>query len=291
MLATCSHVNWYWSQTRDERLGLFSTRTSDHLVWLNLQWIGDDQVTTIPSDQLAQVFVEVADTLVDEFDLIDFLQRVTTHTSELVSARACGLLLADHRGRLQVMAASDERAEMLELFQVQADEGPCQDCYRYGQAVVNTDLERAHDRWPKFAPRAVAAGYKAVHAFPMRLRGQVIGAMNMFGTHTGSMDEADVRVVQALADVATIGILQERTIARGELVTEQLQSALNTRIVVEQAKGALAQLHGTTPDEAFIILRTYCRGRGLRLSVVAQAVVTDPDSFPDLTRPLTDRAD
>jgi len=240
-------------------------------------------MTTIASDRLAQVFVEVADTLVDEFDLIEFLQRVATHTSDLVAARACGLLLADHRGRLQLMAASDEGAEMLELFQVQALEGPCQDCYREGEPMINADLEHAQDRWPRFAPMAVAAGFKSVHAFPMRLRGQVIGALNMFGTETGLMDDADARVVQALADIATIGLLQERAITRGEVLTEQLQSALNSRIVVEQAKGALAQIHGGTPDDAFTRLRDYCRAHGLRLGEVAYSVTTDPGSLPELT--------
>lgn len=242
-------------------------------------------MTRIASERLAEVLVDVADTLVDEFDLIEFMQRVTTHTSELVDARACGLMLADHRGRLQLIAASDEQAEMLELFQAQAEEGPCQDCYHEGQPVINTDLQDAHDRWPRFAPKAVAAGYRSVHAFPMRLRGQVIGALNMFGTDTGEMDDADVRVVQALADIATIGLLQERAIARAELVTEQLQAALNSRIVIEQAKGGLAQIHGGSTDEAFNRLRSYCRARGLRLGAVAYAIVTDPDSVPELTRP------
>lgn len=245
-------------------------------------------MTTIASDRLAQVLVEVADTLVDEFDLIEFLQRVTTHASDLVAARVCGLMLADHRGRLQLMAASDERAEMLELFQVQAEEGPCQDCYRTGVPVITTDLQHAADRWPQFAPHAFAAGFQAIHAFPMRLRGQVIGALNMFGTHPSPMGDADIRVVQALADIATIGLLQERAIARGELLTEQLQSALNSRIVVEQAKGALAQLHGGSPDDAFVRLRTYCRQHGLRLSAVAYTITTDPDSLPDLTHASAD---
>ena len=229
---------------------------------------------TIESDQLAEVFVEVADTFVDGFDLIEFLQRVTTHTSDLVAARASGLMLADHRGRLQLMAASDERAEMLELFQVQALEGPCQDCYLQGQPVINADLRHAQDRWPQFAPRAVAAGFKSVHAFHMRLRGQVIGALNMFGTQAGEMDATDVRVIQALADIATIGLLQERAITRGEILTEQLQTALNSRIVIEQAKGALAQIHGGTPDEAFDRLRAYCRAHSLRLSAVVYSVTT-----------------
>lgn len=264
---------------------MFPTDATHRPVRFSVPVEGTTSMTTIAADRLAQVLVEVADTLVDEFDLIDFLQRVTTHASNLVAARICGLMLADHHGRLQLMAASDERAEMLELFQVQANEGPCQDCYRDGEPVIVTDLQQAQDRWPEFAPQAVEAGFQAVHAFPMRLRGQVIGALNMFGTAAGSMDEADVRVVQALADIATIGLLQERAITRGELLAEQLQSALNSRIVMEQAKGVLAQLHGESPDDGYVRLRAYCRARGLRLGVVAYTVVTNPLSLPELTRP------
>lgn len=240
-------------------------------------------MTNITSDRLAEVLVEVADTLVDEFDLMEFLQRVTTHASRLVAARVCGLMLADHHGRLQLTAASDERAEMLELFQVQAEEGPCQDCFRMGEPVIVTDLRAAEDRWPQFAPQAVAAGFQAVHAFPMRLRGQVIGALNMFGVQPGPMTDSDVRVVQALADIATISLLQERAVTRAELVTEQLQSALNSRIVIEQAKGFLAQVHHESPDEGFARMRSYCRRHGLRLSEVAFRVTTDPGSLPELT--------
>lgn len=151
----------------------------------------------ISVEQLAEVFVEMADTLVDDFDIIEFLQGVTRHTSELAPATAAGLLLADHRGRLQLMAASDEQARMVELFQVQAVEGPCQDCYRPGSPVVNADLSTAGGRWPQFAPRAVEAGFRSVHAFPLRLRRQVIGALNLFGSEPTHMEAADVRVVQA----------------------------------------------------------------------------------------------
>lgn len=239
----------------------------------------------ISADRLAEVFVEVADTLVDEFDLIEFLQKLATHTSQLFEARAAGLLLADHRGRLQVMAASDERSEMLELFQVQAREGPCQDCFTQGAAVINADLTQASDRWPTFAPRAVAAGYRSVHAFPLRLRKQTLGALNLFGTDTGRMTDIDIRVVQALADVATIGMLQQRAIQRGDDLTDQLQGALNTRIAIEQAKGMLAQIHATTPDLAFELLRAYCRRNSVKLSDVALQVVTDSTSVQDLMRP------
>lgn len=239
----------------------------------------------IAAERLVEMFVEVADTLVDDFDLIEFLQKLATHTSELFDARAAGLLLADHRGRLQVMAASDERSGMLELFQVQAREGPCQDCFSRGEAVVNADLTQAHDRWPTFAPRAVAAGYRSVHAFPLRLRNQTYGALNLFGTELGRMESADAKIVQALADVATISLLQQRAIQRGDELTEQLQGALNTRIVIEQAKGMIAQTHAITPDDAFNMLRAYCRRNNVRLSDVADRVITDPTSVDSLMNP------
>jgi transcriptional regulator with GAF, ATPase, and Fis domain len=241
-------------------------------------------MTTVPTARIAEVFVKVADTLVDEFDLIEFLEMVTTHTSEMTSASAAGLLLADHHDRLQVMAATSEEARLVELFQVQADEGPCQDCFRQGHPVVNADLNTAADRWPRFAPRAVEAGFRSVHAFPLRLRRDVIGALNLFGTRSGDIAPDDARVVQALADVATIGLLQERALRRGELLTEQLQGALNTRTIIEQAKGVLAQIHGETPDLAFERLRTWSRSHSRRLSDVARAVVTDPTSVGELVR-------
>jgi transcriptional regulator with GAF, ATPase, and Fis domain len=240
-------------------------------------------MSALPAQKVAAVFVEFADTLVEEFDLIEFLQMVTARASDLFGASAAGLLLADPQGTLQFMAASDERAELLELFQVQSHEGPCQDCFRDGVAVINSDLAHAVDRWPNFAPRATAAGFLSVHAFPMRLRREVIGALNLFGTDAGDMDPADARTVQALADVATIGLLQERAVRRGEVLTEQLQGALNSRIVIEQAKGALAQMHSCSVDQAFDLLRSYSRSQRLGLSEVARGVVTDPQAFPGLT--------
>lgn len=239
-------------------------------------------MTMVPAARVAEVFVEVADTLVDEFDLIEFLQMVTAHSSELVGAASAGLLLVDPQGRLQLMAASDERAKMLELFQIQAHEGPCQDCFRRGAAVINADLRGADTQWPRFAPLAVKAGFRSVHAFPLRLRKRVIGALNLFGTDLGQMEQQEVRIVQALADIATIGLLQERAIRRGEVLTEQLQAALNGRIVIEQAKGVLAQMHGCSTDEAFTKLRAYARRNRLRLGDVARDIATDPSSIEGL---------
>ncbi len=240
-------------------------------------------MATVSPERLAEVFVEVADTLVDDFDLIEFLQMLTTRTAELIGVPAVGLLLADAHGHLQVMAASDEATRLLELFQVQIREGPCLDAYATQTPVINADLRTAADRWPTFAPQATALGFRSVHALPLRLRAKVIGALNLFGTQAGGLEPGDVKIVQALADVATIGLLQERAIHQGEILTQQLQHALTSRVIIEQAKGALARAHDIDVDRAFELLRRYARHHNFQLVDVARAVVTDPDSIPDLT--------
>jgi GAF domain-containing protein len=234
-------------------------------------------MTTVSAQRLAAIFVEVADTMVDEFDLIDFLHLLTHRAASLVDAASVGILLADARGQLQFMAGSDENVKLLELFQLQSQEGPCLEAFRTAQAVINVDLDSAAGRWPKFAPRATEAGFQSVHAFPLRLRQQVIGALNVFGAAKGgTFGETDVPIMQALADVASIGLIQERTVRRGELLTEQLQGALNSRIVIEQAKGAVAQARGVSPDEAFVLLRTFARTHNRRLTEVAHSVLSNP---------------
>jgi AmiR/NasT family two-component response regulator len=246
---------------------------------------GPAAMTAVSANRVARVFVEVADTLVDEFDLIAFFQMLTARIADVLDASPVGLLIADRRGRLEFMAASDETVEHLELFQAQNQEGPCLDAYRRGQAVVNEDLRLAVDRWPSFAPRAVAAGYRSVHAFPMRLRAERIGALNVFSTSVGGrLEGGDVQVVQALADVASIGLLQERAIRRGEILSEQLQGALNSRIIVEQAKGALAQAGGITVDEAFERIRSYSRNTNQRLVDIARVIVTDRSALSTIFR-------
>jgi GAF domain-containing protein len=237
----------------------------------------------IAVEQLAEVFVQVADTLVEDFDIIDFLETVTDRTARMSGAAAAGLLLADPHGQLRFMAASEGSARALELFQIQSDEGPCMDCYHTGAPVINSNLTQADGRWPLFAPHAVAAGFRAVHAFPLRHRDTVIGAMNLFSHDVGDLEPSDVQVIQALAHVATIGLLQERAIRNGQILTEQLQGALNSRISVEQAKGALARIHGVDVDAAFTLMRSYARRHHHRLTDVALAVVTDPTRHPELT--------
>lgn len=227
----------------------------------------------IPGTQLTDVFVEMADTLVDDFDTVDFMQVLTERCVQLLGIAAAGLLLTDGRGQLQVVAASSGRTRLLELFQLQNSEGPCVDCFTTGQPVSVVDLSTAR-RWPRFAPAAVEAGFAAVHALPMRLRTEVIGALNLFDNKTGALDNATLRIGQALADVATIGLLQNRAIQRRDVLTEQLQAALNSRITIEQAKGVLAERLHLDVDEAFTVLRRTARNSNRRLSDLARAIVS-----------------
>jgi GAF domain-containing protein len=170
------------------------------------------------------------------------------------------------------VAASSEAARLLELFQLQSDQGPCLDCFRSGRPVTATDLS-ADQRWPRFAAAAGQAGFSAVQAVPMRLRDQVIGALNLFRAAPGTFDPENVRIGQALADVATIGLLHERGMRRSDTLNEQLQAALNSRVVIEQAKGKLAERFGLDMHQAFSVLRDHARSRNLRLSDLARAFV------------------
>jgi GAF domain-containing protein len=232
--------------------------------------------------KLADVFVEMADTLVDDFDVIDFLHVLTERCVQLLGISAAGLLLTDQRDTLQVVAASSERTRLLELFQLQTDQGPCVDCFRTGQPVSVADLPSA-GRWPRFTAAAAEVGFAAVHAVPMRLRTEVIGALNFFDTHPGALDEGQLRIGQALADVATIGLLQQRAIRRREALTEQLQTALNSRVLIEQANGVLAERLHLDVAEAFTLLRGGARSRNRRLSELAQAVVDGSEQIPPAT--------
>jgi GAF domain-containing protein len=229
--------------------------------------------------QLADVFVEMADTLVDDFDVIDFLHVLTERCVQLLGVSAAGLLLTDQQGALQVVAASSERTRLLELFQLQTDQGPCVDCFRSGKPVSVTNLPTA-GRWPRFTAAAAEVGFAAVHALPMRLRDEVIGALNLFDTDPGPVDGGTLRIGQALADVATIGLLHQRAILRRDVLTEQLQTALNSRVLIEQAKGVLAERLHVDLAEAFTMLRSNARSRNRRLSDLAQAVVDGTVQLP-----------
>ena len=238
-------------------------------------------------EKLADVFVDVADTLVADFDLIEFLHGVAHHAADITGGAAAGVLLSSHDGTLHHIGASSEDARLLELFQIQNSEGPCFDSLRTGEPVVAPDLALAGDRWPSFAPRAVELGLASVYAFPMRLRERVIGGLNVFLIQRRELEAEAVRVLQALADVATIALIQERAVSRAEVVTEQLQSALQSRIIVEQAKGAIARTYDITVDEAFVLLREHARSSRRRLTDVAHEIVTSASGPGVLRRPST----
>lgn len=224
-------------------------------------------------DLIADTFVGIVDSLVDDFDIIDMLTGLTDGCVKLGLATASGILLADDQHNLRVMAASSERAHLLELFQLQNDEGPCLEAFSTGEPVVHLDLADAFDRWPTFAPEAVRAGFSSVRAFPLRLRTSAIGAMNLFSAERGAIGEPGKHLAQALADVASIAILQDQMIRRSDLRAGELQHALDSRVAIEQAKGMLSERANVDMDEAFAMLRTYARSARRHLTEVALQLV------------------
>ena len=222
---------------------------------------------------LARALVELAGTLVAGFDVVELLTLLADRCVQVLDIAAAGLMLAGPDGDLRVMASSSEAMRVLELFELQANDGPCPDCYLSGKPVVNQDLATVNGRWPRFAPEALAAGFRSVRALPMRLRGSVIGALNLFRAEAGEMCEADVDAAQALADVATIAILQHRASLEAQVVNQLRQHALNSRIVIEQAKGVVAEREGLDMGQAFMALRNHARNHNLRLVVLAEDVI------------------
>ena len=233
---------------------------------------------------LVEAFVRLADTLVADYDVIELFHGLCADCVTLLEVDAAGLLLTDQRESLRVVSASSEQAHLIELFQIQSQQGPCLDCFRSSEVVRAGDLS-TEPRWPRFSARARDHGFAAVHALPMRLRGQTIGALNLFHRTPLVMSDSDLNVGQALADVATIAILSDRNTRERELLTEQLQAALTSRIVIEQAKGILAERGGIGLDEAFARLRQHARRTNQRLSELARGVVTGTYDTATLLRP------
>src|SRR5215218_4961281 len=240
----------------------------------------------VREQRLAEVFVELADTLVEEFDVVDFLQTLTERCVELVDTDAAGLMLDDQRGNLRVIAYTDEPARVLELFELQKAEGPCLDCFATGEVIANVDLT-TRSRWPKFTEAALASGFAYSHALPLRLRRQVVGALNLFTVERRALTEEHLAVAQGMADIATISLLHERALRDQFVLAEQLQTALHSRIVIEQAKGVLSARAAISVSEAFRRLRTHARRTGEQLTTVAEAVVTGSLDHGDL-QPVRD---
>jgi GAF domain-containing protein len=230
-------------------------------------------VAVLKESLLARTLVELADTLVDDFDVVDLLSLLADRCVETLDVAAAGIVLASPDGRLRVLASTSEAMRLLELLELQADEGPCLDCFRTGQPVGNAELTSARSRWPRFAAEALEAGFHSVQALPLRLRGTIIGALNLLHTDAVEGGRADAEVAQAFADVATIAILQHRAVREAQVLNEQLSRALNSRIVIEQAKGVLAEREALDVQQAFERLRRHARNHNIRLADLASDVV------------------
>ncbi len=222
---------------------------------------------------LHAAFIEFADTFVDDYDVVEFLHRLAGRCVELVDADEAGILLADRNGSLQYVASSSERMRLIELFQLQHDQGPCVEAYRSGTAVHSAIEDGADTRWPEFAPHARALGFHSVSAIPMRLRTDTIGALNLFSVGVAPLSAEDQEVARALADIATIGILQERALNDGRILSTQLQGALESRVVIEQAKGFIAEHNQVSVDTAFDLLRGYARSHHRLLRQTADDII------------------
>ena len=239
--------------------------------------------------QVLAAVVSVVDSLLDDFDVVDLLTDLTERCAQLLDVDAAGLLLADPLEQLRLLAATSERARELELFQLQADEGPCVECYMSGRPVSVADLSGAAGRWPRFVPAAIDAGFASVHAVPMRAAGIVLGAVGLFGTRRGELNDADLLVAQTLAHIACVAILQEHP-PTPDTVLPQLRSALASRVVVEQAKGFLRESLDVSVEDAFRLLRTYARANGKHLTDVSRRLMTERAARPELIAALSDLA-
>jgi len=223
--------------------------------------------------QLVDAFTTLADTLVIGYDVVDLLQTLVENCRDILDITAAGILLADDAGQLEVVASTSEASNLVEIMQVDAKEGPCMDCFATGKPVALPDVDVDADRWPSFRNEARTQGFRGVFAVPLRLRDDVIGTLNLLRDEAGDLDERDLRAAQALADVATIGILHARSRDDSDTVRLQLQHALDSRVVIEQAKGFLAHQNDASPEEAFRLIRGYARTHSRRLSDVARGLV------------------
>jgi GAF domain-containing protein len=223
--------------------------------------------------RVSAAFVKIAGTLVAEFDVFDLLQNLVNESVEIVGAAAAGLVLADPAGELQVMASTSDGSQLMETLQLEAGAGPCVDCFRTGAVVAIHDIADQASQWPLFQSSALSQGFRSLHAVPMRLRRRTIGAMNLFGSDIGPLTSENAAIAQAFADVATISIIQERAARENALINDQLRRALNSRILIEQAKGVIAQSSQVDMQTAFARLRSYARSHNQTIYETAEKVV------------------
>jgi GAF domain-containing protein len=233
---------------------------------------------------LARVFVRLADTLASDFDIVEFLYGLSVDSVEILGAEAAGVMLADGRGGLRLIASSEERMRLLELFELQGEQGPCLDAFATGRAVQASAAD-SRTRWPAFSPKATEVGFHRMCAVPLRVRTDIIGALNLFRGGDEPFTDDEMDVAQAMAEMAAIALIQERSLKERNLLTEQLQAALNSRVIIEQAKGMLAEYLTLTMDEAFRLLRTYARNHNRKLADIASDLIDRQLPSAAITRP------
>jgi transcriptional regulator with GAF, ATPase, and Fis domain len=233
--------------------------------------------------QLVETFVTLTDTLVSDYDVVDLLQLLVDNAVELFDASAAGIMLANERQELEVIASTSERSNFIGLMQLDAGEGPCVEAFTTAQTVSVHNPAEMQRRWPRFAAASAALGYASVHSVPLRLRDSTLGSMNLFRETTGALNAQDAVALRALTDVATISALQHRTTEHAALVQTQLQHALDSRVIVEQAKGFLAHTHQIDLDAAFKLLRSYARSHHLRIADTAHDIVNRVITIPAAT--------
>jgi hypothetical protein len=231
--------------------------------------------STSREKDLVDTFVELADTMVSGYDIVDLLYLLVSRCAETFGAADAGILLPDAQGSLEVVASTSERSQLISLLQLDAEQGPCLDAYHSGQPVTVGDFAAIHERWPRFADAVGELGYQWMHAIPLRLREEVIGSLNLFGDTPDALSAEDALAARGLADIATIGILHERAFRESDLARTQLQHALDSRVVIEQAKGVLSHSHGVDMEEAFRLLREQARSTQRKLADVARDVIAD----------------
>ncbi|GIH93685.1 transcriptional regulator [Planobispora siamensis] len=237
-----------------------------------------------PERRVGRIFVELADTLTEDFDIMDYLDNLACHGAEVPGVSACVVLLADPVGPLSIVAASSESARMVGVSQLRHQEGPSLQAYQTGAPVCCTDLQAALPRWPHYAPVALAAGFASVHAFPLCWQGQAVGGFSLLRAVAGRLDVPAVEQAQDLAQAATIGLLHRRTVRHHESLTRQLQVALNSRVLIEQAKGMLAGHLRLTPDQAFALMRDYARAHHLKLTALSRSLLQGEITVPAASR-------
>lgn len=239
-------------------------------------------MTDIPREtRVLRAVVSLVDSLLDDFDIVELLTDLTERCTQLLDISAAGLLLADPHRHLHLMAATSRQSRELELFQLQSDEGPCLDCFASGEPISIADLATEHKRWPQFAPAAADAGFVSVHAVPMRAAGTALGALGLFGSNAGDLDDADLLVAQSLAHIASVAILQEHS-PTPISVPSKLHNATTNQIVVEQAKGYLREHFDIPIAHAFALLRRHAHAHGVHLTDVARHLISDPDARPGI---------